>query len=117
MRSGNLVTCASKEEKRHSAMQDVGIVENAQALRFTMARLWPVGKLSDEITDFKQIINASGIRSCVPVSLIRIRMSFMQADRINEFEMRIQGKTYMEIMAAGGGIVSSTEAAVRESQR
>jgi imidazolonepropionase len=28
-------------------------------------------------------------------------------DRAAEFEMRLQGKTYMEIMAAGGGIVST----------
>jgi imidazolonepropionase len=31
-------------------------------------------------------------------------------DRINEFELRIQGKSYMEIMAAGGGIASTTRA-------
>jgi imidazolonepropionase len=28
-------------------------------------------------------------------------------DRANEFEMRLQGKTYMEIMAAGGGILAT----------
>ena len=31
-------------------------------------------------------------------------------DRAAEFEMRLQGKTYMEIMAAGGGIVSTVRA-------
>lgn len=31
-------------------------------------------------------------------------------DRAHEFEMRLQGKTYMEIMAAGGGIVSTVQA-------
>jgi imidazolonepropionase len=31
-------------------------------------------------------------------------------DRAAEFEMRLQGKTYMEIMAAGGGIVSTVKA-------
>lgn len=31
-------------------------------------------------------------------------------DRAGEFEMRLQGKTYMEIMAAGGGIVSTVNA-------
>jgi len=31
-------------------------------------------------------------------------------DRAGEFEMRLQGKTYLEIMAAGGGIVSTVEA-------
>jgi imidazolonepropionase len=34
-------------------------------------------------------------------------------DRAAEFEMRLQGKTYMEIMAAGGGIVST----VRETRQ
>lgn len=31
-------------------------------------------------------------------------------DRAQEFEMRLQGKTYLEIMAAGGGIVSTVQA-------
>lgn len=31
-------------------------------------------------------------------------------DRAAEFEMRLEGKTYMEIMAAGGGIVSTVRA-------
>jgi imidazolonepropionase len=31
-------------------------------------------------------------------------------DRAAEFEMRLQGKTYMEIMAAGGGIASTVKA-------
>src|SRR5512135_919663 len=39
-------------------------------------------------------------------------------DRAAEFEMRLEGKTYMEIMAAGGGIMSTvraTRTASRES--
>ena len=35
-------------------------------------------------------------------------------DRANEFEMRLQGKSYMEIMAAGGGILA-TLTATREA--
>lgn len=31
-------------------------------------------------------------------------------DRANEFEMRLQGKSYMEIMAAGGGIAATLKA-------
>jgi imidazolonepropionase len=31
-------------------------------------------------------------------------------DRVAEFEMRLQGKSYMEIMAAGGGITSTVDA-------
>jgi len=31
-------------------------------------------------------------------------------DRVHEFEMRIQGATYLEIMAAGGGIAATTAA-------
>src|SRR5512141_2197000 len=31
-------------------------------------------------------------------------------DRAQEFEMRLEGKTYLEIMAAGGGIVSTVSA-------
>jgi imidazolonepropionase len=35
-------------------------------------------------------------------------------DRVDEFELRVQGATYMEIMAAGGGI-ASTMAATRQA--
>src|SRR3990170_3258525 len=31
-------------------------------------------------------------------------------DRANEFEMRLQGKSYMEILAGGGGILSTVRA-------
>lgn len=37
-------------------------------------------------------------------------------DRAHEFEMRIQGATYMEIMAAGGGIVSTMQHTRDESE-
>ena len=36
-------------------------------------------------------------------------------DRAHEFEMRLQGKTYMEIMAAGGGIVSTVRSTRKAS--
>ena len=36
-------------------------------------------------------------------------------DRANEFEMRLQGKTYMEIMAAGGGILATLSATRKAS--
>ena len=36
-------------------------------------------------------------------------------DRAGEFEMRLEGKTYLEIMAAGGGIVSTVRATRRAS--
>lgn len=36
-------------------------------------------------------------------------------DRANEFEMRLQGKTYMEIMAAGGGIWATLTATRKAS--
>ncbi len=36
-------------------------------------------------------------------------------DRANEFEMRLQGKTYMEIMTAGGGILATLTATRRAS--
>ena len=37
-------------------------------------------------------------------------------DRAAEFEMRLEGKTYLEIMAAGGGIVSTVRATRAASQ-
>lgn len=38
-------------------------------------------------------------------------------NRVHEFEMRIQGASYMEIMAAGGGIVSTMQHTRRRVSR
>ena len=43
------------------------------------------------------------------VLLIRTRISFLRVTGLNEFELKIKGADYLEILAAGGGIISTVE--------
>ena len=54
----------------------------------------------------EQVINCRG-KAVVPGFVDSHTHTVFGGDRVNEFEMRIKGADYMEIMAAGGGIVST----------
>jgi imidazolonepropionase len=106
-----LVTCASDgKPKRGAAMADVGIIEYG-AVAIHDGKIIDVGgmiDLQEKYTPENQI-NASGRVVC-PGFIDPHTHVVYAGERIDEFEMRIQGKTYMEIMAAGGGIVKTMEA-------
>jgi imidazolonepropionase len=70
-----------------------------------------VGRSADLLQRFphEEKLDASG--KVVMPGLIDPHTHLVWAgDRAAEFEMRLQGKTYMEIMAAGGGIASTVNA-------
>jgi imidazolonepropionase len=106
--AAQLVTCASPEGRRRgSAMADVGIIEDG-AVAIQADRIVAVGastKLRATYTATRQL-DASGFVVC-PGFVDPHTHVVYAGDRVNEFESRIQGKTYMEIMAEGGGIVST----------
>ena len=106
-----LVTCASGGvPKRGLDMVNVGIIENG-AVAIDGKRIIGVGDsavLCEEYAASEEI-NASGNVVC-PGFVDPHTHVVYAGDRINEFEMRIRGATYMEIMAAGGGIISTAQA-------
>ena len=101
-----LVTCASDGPKRGEAMQDVGILDDgAVAVKDgVIAAVDKTAGLSDYTAD--KTIDVAG-KAVVPGFVDPHTHTIFGGDRTHEFEMRIQGATYMEIMAAGGGIVST----------
>lgn len=116
--AGQLVTCASPAgPKRGAAMQDVGIIgDGAVAIKdgvFTAVRT------SDEILGrYKaaELIDAEG-RAVVPGFVDPHTHIVYTGDRLNEFELKIKGAEYLDILAAGGGIISTvrnTRAATEE---
>ena len=110
-----LVTCASPGgPKRGAAMRDVGVIEGG-AVAVAGGEIVAVGASVDLLADYsaRETIDAGGKVVC-PGFVDPHTHVVYAGDRVHEFEMRIRGASYMEIMQAGGGIVS-TMRAVREA--
>jgi imidazolonepropionase len=108
--AAQVVTCASDVPKRGTAMQDVGLVTDG-AVVVKDGRILAIGPTESIRERYKagQTINASGQVVC-PAFVDPHTHVVYAGDRLNEFEQRIRGATYLEIMAAGGGIVSTMRA-------
>lgn len=109
--AAQLVTCASPAgPKRGQAMADVGLIENG-AVAVADGEIVAVGPTADLRADYegRTTIDASGQVVC-PGFVDPHTHVVYAGDRVAEFELRIGGATYMEIMEAGGGIVSTMKA-------
>ncbi|MCB8928399.1 MAG: imidazolonepropionase [Ardenticatenaceae bacterium] len=108
--AAQVMTCAADGPKRGAAMQDVGLISDG-AVAVKDGRILAIGPTESirERYSAGQTINASGKVIC-PGFVDPHTHVVYAGDRINEFEQRIRGATYMEIMAAGGGIVSTMRA-------
>lgn len=107
--AAQLVTCASPTGPKHGAeMADIGIMTNGSVV-IHAGRIVAVGS-ADELTQYTAdtVIDAAGKVVC-PGFIDPHTHTVFGGNRAHEFEMRIQGATYMEIMAAGGGIVSTMQ--------
>jgi imidazolonepropionase len=107
---GQLVTCASdKKPKRGSAMRDVGMIKNG-GVAVAGGRIAGVGR-SEEISrewTTGQVIDAAERVVCAGFIDPHTHIVFA-GDRLDEFELKINGADYLEILAAGGGILSTVE--------
>ncbi|MCC7306548.1 MAG: imidazolonepropionase, partial [Acidobacteria bacterium] len=105
---GQLVTCRSENgPKRGSAMHDVGIINDGAAV-ITGGMVAAVGT-NEEIRDAftaNETIDAEGRMVC-PGFVDPHTHIVYAGDRLNEFELKIKGAEYLEILAAGGGILST----------
>lgn len=117
--AGQLVTCASAgRPKRGPEMRDVGIIENG-AVAIVDGKIAAVGKSEAILNDYSadDSIDADGKVVCSGFVDPHTHIVFA-GDRLNEFELKIQGADYLEILANGGGIISTVrhtrEASVEE---
>ncbi|MEJ5199329.1 MAG: imidazolonepropionase, partial [Anaerolineae bacterium] len=112
---GQLVTLAGPPgPRRGAAMRDLGIITDA-AVAVADGRIVAVGQ-NDELAATVRPVQAldAGGRAVVPGFVDPHTHLPWVGHRAAEFEMRIAGATYMQIMAAGGGIartVADTRAA------
>ncbi len=114
-----LITMAGPAPRIGKAMNDLGLVENA-GIAFAGEEVLAVG-LSNEIEGQMSlaqgctVIDAGG-RVVTPGLIDPHTHPVFARTREAEFEMRSQGKTYMEIAKAGGGIRSSVRDLRQASQ-
>jgi imidazolonepropionase len=106
--AGQLVTCvAGGKPKRGVEMLDVGIIEDG-AVAIAGGKFVGVGNSLDVLHHFQsdEIIDAEG-RAVCPGFVDPHTHIVYASDRLDEFELKIIGANYLEIMAAGGGILST----------
>ncbi|PWH19868.1 MAG: imidazolonepropionase [Ardenticatenia bacterium] len=106
-----LVTCAAPQgAKRGSAMADVGIIPDG-AVAVDDGQIVAVGpskQICAEYTARRQI-DVYGHAVCP--GLVDAHTHVVYAgDRVEEFEQRLRGQTYLEILEAGGGILTTVRA-------
>lgn len=105
---GQLVTCASGgKPKRGAEMRDVGIIDNG-AVAIKDGKFVAVGARQQIEAEWKadEIIDAGGNVVCPGFVDPHTHIVFA-GDRLNEFELKIKGADYLEILANDGGIIST----------
>ncbi len=102
-----VVTCASGTPRRGPDVASVQVIEDG-AVAIEAGRIAAVGPTDDLDAKFtgKRNIDCRG-RSLCPGFVDAHTHAVFGGDRAAEFELRIKGASYLEIMAAGGGIVNT----------
>ena len=113
------LTGAGNRPRRGEEMGDLGIIQRG-ALAARRGKIVWIGPTADLLTSvrpmaFCKLIDAYG-KTVMPGLVDPHTHLVFAGSRENEFAMRIQGKTYLEIAAAGGGI-NATVAATRQASK
>jgi imidazolonepropionase len=106
--AGQLLTLAGGPQ-RGTQLGRLGLIEDG-AVAIASGRIVAVGRTDDlrRAYEAAQELDADG-RVVLPGFVDAHTHVVWAGDRAAEFEMRIAGATYLEIQAAGGGIVSTVE--------
>lgn len=109
--AGQLITCASNgAPKRGLAMRDVGMISDG-AIAIQGDQIIAVGN-TDELQRLyhaDQVIDAQGQVVCPGFVDPHTHLVY-GGDRLDEFEQKLSGASYLDILAAGGGIMHTTRA-------
>lgn len=108
-RYSQIVTLASahKKDGRKLEPSDLGIIENGSMIFDQEKIIWvgPDSKFPDEYHDIEYVDMKGKI--CIPEIVDSHTHVVFGGDRAQEYFMRLNGATYEEIAAAGGGILNS----------
>ena len=119
--AAELVTLSGEgvRPRRGAEMQELGILRHGAlaARRGTIAWIGPTTELREAVQPlaFSRWIDATG-KTVLPGLVDAHTHLVFAGSRENEFALRIQGKSYQEIAAAGGGI-NATVAATRQASK
>ena len=106
--NAQLVTCASNNQaKKGTEMLYLGIIENG-AVSIVDGKIVAVGKSDEILREYssENLIDANG--KVVSPGFVECHTHVVFAgNRLNEFELKIKGADYLEILANGGGILST----------
>jgi imidazolonepropionase len=106
--ASQLLTVAGNSPKRGPAQSDLGIIANGAVL-VEGSRITAVGTTDELLAhaplDAEQL-DARG-RVVLPGFVDAHTHALFAGDRVDEFELRLRGATYLEIMHAGGGIMNT----------
>jgi len=107
-RCGELLTLKNQGPKKQAELDRLDIVPNG-AVAIHQGRIFEVGASSDlerRFGDAERVIDAKG-SVVMPGFVDPHTHPVFGATREREFDMRLRGKSYVEITRAGGGIFSS----------
>lgn len=119
---GQLVTCAGSAPKRGAYLKDLGLLlDGAVVVKDEL--IHEVGpsqdimeRYRDEIEDGRyRAIDVRG-RTVCPGFVDPHTHALFVGSRQDEFEMRIEGKTYMDILLGGGGILNTVNKVRKASE-
>lgn len=110
--AGQLVTCASKGHPKKGAekMRELGIIENG-AVAIEKGKIQAIGNSEKILRDFAtdNLIDAQQKVVCPGFVECHTHLVFA-GNRLDEFEQKIQGADYLEVLKSGGGILSTVRA-------
>lgn len=106
--AGQVLTCASGgSPKRGRTMVDVGIIERG-AVAILDGKIAAVGTTDEILAKFTAAHTLDAEGKVVCPGFVDPHTHIVYAgDRLNEFELKIKGADYLDILAAGGGIIST----------
>ncbi len=109
--ASELITLADNNQKPRTGkrMRELGIVRDG-SLAVKEGRIVAVGKTSDVTKCFRSdnMISANG-KTVLPGFIDAHTHLIFAGSREDEFQMRVEGASYMEILNAGGGILKTVK--------
>lgn len=108
--SGQLLTCASADgPKRSREMLDAGIIPGG-AVAISNGMIKAVGSVSEVEAKFAAAETIDAGNDVICPGFVDPHTHIIYAGtRLDEFEFRITGGDYLEILAGGGGIISTVQ--------
>jgi len=108
---GQLVTCGSADgrAKYGASLLDAGMILNG-AIAIVDGKFIAVGAMEEVEGEFSAALKIDAEGRVVTPGFVDPHTHIVYAgERLNEFELKIKGAEYLEILAAGGGIVSTVK--------